>query len=144
MKLPGNPDGSLRGEGLHDRDAGAGTDAAGSGFKHGACVVEGADSARGLHAAARSGYTAQQGYIGSRRAVRGEAGAGLKEIGARGAGNFRGAQLLFGREQAGFKDYFNDRSRVVPDLDHTMDILLEQSVFTRLQQADVDDHIELS
>jgi hypothetical protein len=138
--------GGLAGEFGDDLDAGAGSDAGGSGAEHGGGVGEGADAAGGFDAGALAGYAAKQGNVVGGGSAGGEAGAGFEEVGSGGESDLGGAEFFFEAEKAGFQDDFDDGAVGVGEFDDAADVLADGVVVCGLagfQEADVEDHVDV-
>jgi len=129
-----------------DFDAGAGSDAGGSGVEHGGGVGEGADAAGGFDAGTVAGYAAEEGDVVGGGSAGGEAGAGFEEVGTGGESELGGAEFLFEGEEAGFEDDFDDGAFAVGDFDDSADVLTDGLVVGGLagfEEADVEDHVDV-
>ena len=108
----------------------------------GADLVEGADAARGLDAAARARYTAQQCDVCGGRAGGGETGGGLDEVGAGLDGNFCRTQFFFHGEQIGFERDLEQSAVMVGHVDDGVNVSLHRLVVAALEESNRQNHIE--
>ncbi len=136
--------GSLACQFGEDLDACAGSDAVGSGMKHGGGVGQGADAAGGFDPGTISGNAAEDSDVVDGGSTVGEAGAGFEEVGSGGEGDLGGAEFFFKGKEAGLEDDFDDRSGGVGEFGYTVDVVEDGFVVAGLagfKQADVEDHV---